>query len=145
MKRNLSGLSRQYQEALRKHLDRQRRDGLAPAHKLGHSAMSLGLETLDMARIHEQALIEVVSKHPSSGKDGLFRRAGTFFAAAITPLERTHRNAREINIQLNRLNEALIQRALQLAQSNQQLKDEIIQRKAAEVALKKSERHYNRG
>lgn len=103
----------------------------------------MGLETLDVARIHEQALMDVVSTYSPSDGDKLFRRAGTFFAESITPIEETHRTARDANAHLNQLNEALRQRALDMAASNRQLKLEIIQRKEVEKALRKSERHYS--
>lgn len=105
--------------------------------------MSLGLETLDLARIHEHALMGVVSSYSPEAKDGIFRHAGTFFAEAITPIEKTHRTAREANAYLKRLNDSLSQRAVELAASNGKLKQEILQRKAAEDALKRSERHYS--
>ena len=64
--------------------------------------MALGLETLDLARIHEQALITLVLPGYSPGtRDAMVRRAGTFFAEAITPIEKTHRTALEANASLN--------------------------------------------
>ena len=143
MKRKATMLARRYQAALGDHVKQKSGPSAESAHRLGRAAMALGLETLDMARIHEHALIKVVSNYSPDAKDGIFRRAGTFFAEAITPIEKTHRTAREANAYLNRLNESLSQRAVELAASNRQLKAEIIQRKAAEDALKKSERHYS--
>ena len=136
----MTGLLRQYQAALRNHLTQKSASSLETARGLGRDAVSLGLETLDVARVHEQALIEVVSTYSPGSGDGIFRRAATFFAEAITPIEKTHRTAREANAHLSRLNESLRQRAVELAASNRQLKEEITQRKAAEEALKKSER-----
>src|ERR1043165_7637813 len=129
MKRKSNALLRRYQAALRKHLKQKSGVRLDTARGLGYEAMSLGLETLDVARIHEHALIEVVSSYSPEAKDGLFRRAGTFFAEAITPIEKTHRTAQEANAYLKRLNESLSERAVELAASNRQLKEEIIQRK----------------
>ena len=61
--------------------------------------MVLDLETLDLARIHEQALITLVLPgYSASARDAMVRRAGKFFAEAITPIEKTHRTAREANI-----------------------------------------------
>ncbi|MBI3852241.1 MAG: sensor histidine kinase [Verrucomicrobia bacterium] len=143
MKRKLTGLSRQYQAALGKHLKQGPRASLQPAKGLGRRAMALGLETLDLARFHEQALITLVlPTHAPSTRDGMIRRAGTFFAEAITPLEETHRTAHDTNVHLGKMNDALRQRTVDLAISNQQLKEEIAQRKLAEEALKKSEQHY---
>jgi signal transduction histidine kinase len=104
--------------------------------------MTIGLETLDLARIHEQALITLVlpSYSPDIRKT-MVRRAGTFFAEAITPIEKTHRTAREANVHLNRMIETLSQRSADLADSNRHLKQEIAQRKTVEESLRKSERH----
>jgi signal transduction histidine kinase len=105
--------------------------------------VALGLETLDLARFHEQALITLVlSTYSPNTREGMVRRAGTFFAEAITPLEKTHRSAHDTNVHLGQMNDALRQRTVDLAISNQQLKQEIIQRKVAEESLRKSERHY---
>jgi signal transduction histidine kinase len=143
MKPRLTMLLRQYQAALRDYVMHQPGSGLERARKLGRDAVSLGMETLDVARIHEQALMEVVSTYTPGTGDGIFRRAGAFFAECITPIEKTHRAALEANASLRRLNDSLSQRAIELAASNRHLKREVVQRKAAEEALKKSERHYS--
>ncbi len=143
MKPKLTGLLRQYPVALRNHLAQNSGANLETARGLGRRAVSLGMETLDVARIHEQALLEVVADYSPGDGDGIFRRAGAFFAEAITPIEKTHRTAQEANAHLSRLNESLRQRAVELDASNRQLKQEIIQRKAVEEALRKSERHYS--
>ena len=139
----MNGFLGQYQDALRKHLQRSRPASLRPAHGLGRRAMTLGLETLDLARIHEQALIKLVLPQASpSTRGAMVRRAGTFFAEAITPIEKTHRIAREANVQLNQMIGELSQRSVALAASNRQLQKEIAQRALAEEALRKSEQHY---
>ena len=84
MKRKLTGLSRQYQAALRKHLKRSRPASLPPAKGLGRQAMTIGLETLDLARIHEQALITLVLPSDSAGaRDAMVRRAGKIGRAHV--------------------------------------------------------------
>lgn len=143
MKPKLTMLLRQYQAALRDYVMHEPGSGLERARKLGRDAVSLGMETLDVARIHEQALMEVVSTYTPGLGDGIFRRAGAFFAESITPIEKTHRAALEANASLRRLNDSLSQRAIELAASNRHLKREVVQRKAAEEALKKSKRHYS--
>src|SRR5690349_6300820 len=136
MKRKLTWLSRHYQTALRGHLKQGRPAGLQVAQDLGRQAMTIGLETLDLARIHEQALITLVLPSLSSGsRAALVRRAGTFFAEAITPIEHTHRVAQENNDRMERLNQALRKRSIALVASNQQLKQEVAQRKSVEEAL----------
>jgi signal transduction histidine kinase len=144
MARNLAGLSRRYQAALRKHLKHGPRVSSQPAQKLGRQAIVLDLETLDLARIHEQALITLVLPGSStSTRDAMVRRAGKFFAEAITPFEKTHRTAREANIRLNRMIEVSNRRSTDLANLNRQLKLEIAQRKTVEESLRSSERHYS--
>jgi signal transduction histidine kinase len=144
MGRKLNGLSQRYVVALRKHLKQGARASLHPAQGLGRRAMALGLETLDLARFHEQALITLVLPAYSPGtRDRMIRRAGTFFAEAITPIEKTHRAARETNSQLVQLNQALHRRSLDLTASNRQLQQEILQRKSVEESLRKSEQHYS--
>jgi signal transduction histidine kinase len=144
MKRKLNGFSRRYHAALRRHLAQQGRKTVPPpASGLGRQAMMIGLETLDLARIHEEALVTLVlpSYSPDS-RAGIVRRAGTFFAEAITPIEKTHRTAQEANSYLNQVIQTLSERSLELTAANRRLKQEIIQRRSAEESLKKSEQHY---
>jgi len=142
MRRKLHGLSQRYVAALRKHLTQDSRASLQPAQGLGRRAMALGLETLDLARFHEQALITLVLPgYSADTREWMIRRAGAFFAEAITPIEKTHRTAREANGQLVQLNQALRQRSVDLIASNRQLQQEILQRKSVEESLRKSEQH----
>jgi signal transduction histidine kinase len=139
MKRKLIRLSRQYATALRKHLKQGPRASLQPARGLGRRAMALGLETLDLARIHEAA---VASLEASSSRDGIIKRAEMFFAEAITPIEKTHRAALKANVHLDQLARTLDRRAVELAASGRHLKRGIVRRKAAEEALEKSGKHH---
>jgi signal transduction histidine kinase len=145
METKLANLSRRYQAALLRHLKQGPRASLQPADGLGREALDMGLETLDVARIHEQALIVLMSPSRSSGtKDGTLKRAQTFFVEALTRIEKTHRAAMEANVHLNQLNRTLRRRTVELAAMNRRLKGEILRRHAAEKALKKSEQHYSR-
>ena len=56
MKRKSSAMSQQYATALKKHLKQGPRAGLESARGLGRQAVAIGLETLDMARMHARAL-----------------------------------------------------------------------------------------
>src|SRR6266542_4802747 len=75
-------------------------------------------------------------------QEAMVRRAGIFFAKAISPIEKIHRTTRETNAQLGQLNRSLRQRSSDLAASNRQLKQEVALRKLAEASLRKSEQHY---
>ena len=142
MRRKLSILARQYHSALQKFLSQGSRASLGKASDLGRQAIAFGLETLDMARVHEDTLITLVVGCPAAARDRLIKRAGAFFAEAITPIEDTHRTAQEVNIRLGRLNRELHRQSTDLVASNRQLKREIVRRTRVEGALRKSERHY---
>src|ERR1041384_4830196 len=144
MNRKLAGLSRRYRVVLQKYVHQGTRASTQPARGLGQRAMAIGLETLDLARIHEQALRILASKYSIPARDRMIKRAGSFFAEALTPIEATHRAARKTNLHLAELNRTLGQRTIDLAASNRLLKKEIVQRKAVEESLRKSEQHYSR-
>ena len=141
MKQKLIGLSQRYVTALRKHLKTGPRANLQAALSLGRQAVALGLETLDLARIHEGAFV-ILEK--SNGQNGLIKRAEIFFNEAITPIVETHRAARQSKLDLHRLNEALGRRTTELDVTNRQLQRGIVRRKGVEAALKKSGVHYSR-
>jgi signal transduction histidine kinase len=134
-------LSGRYATALRKHLKQGPRANLQPALGLGRRAVVLGLETLDLARIHERA---VATLELSGAKNGFIKRAEIFFSEAITPIVETHRAARQSKIDLNRLNERLSLRTVELAATNRQLQRGIVRRTRVEAALKKSGEHYSK-
>ncbi len=141
MKKNLARMSQSYVAALRKYLREGLRASLRPALGVGHRAVAYGLETLELARIHERALVLL---ELAGQKSGLLKRAEVFFSEALTPIVETHRAARESRTQLNRLNQTLSQRTLELAVTNRQLQRGIVRRKSVESALKQSGRHYTR-
>jgi signal transduction histidine kinase len=126
---------------LQNHLRQGPRASLRPALGLGRQAVTYGLETLELARIHERALTTL---ELSNSKNGLIKRAEIFFTEAITPIVETHRAARQSKIQLNRLNETLSRRTLELAATNRQLQRGIVRRKSVEGTLKKSGERYTR-
>jgi signal transduction histidine kinase len=144
METKLASLSRRYQAALLRHLKQGPRVGSRSADGLGREALDQGLETLDLAQIHEHALVALMSPSRSFGaKDGLIKRAQTFFVEALTRIEKTHRAAMEANVHLHQLNRTLHRRTVELAARNQQWKKEIGRRQAAEKALKESKQHYS--
>jgi signal transduction histidine kinase len=143
MTRKLSGLSRRYRAALRQYLQDGSPARASAVQRLGRQAMATGLETLDLARIHEQALRTLASSDSSISRDGFIKRAGKFFSEVITPIEKTHRTAREANVRLNHMIETLQRRSAALADSNRQLRAEVRRRKRVEKSLRNSERHYS--
>jgi signal transduction histidine kinase len=141
MEKKLIRLSQQYTAALGKHLKQGPQASLQPALGLGRQFVALGLETLELARVHEHALATL---ELSNIKNGFTKLAGIFFAEANIPVEETHRAARQSNVHLSRLKETLDQRTEELAASNRQLQRGIIRRKVMEDAFEKTGRHHNK-
>ena len=140
MKNKRLELSRPYQAALQNYLEQGPGSSIEPAREMGRKAVTMGLETLDMARMHDTALGMLVP--PTTAKeanDWQLGRAGLFFAEAITPIETTHRGAREASAHLNKIVKALSERTLQLADSVTELKQEILQRNVVEESLRTSQ------
>ena len=147
MKRKLSTFSQRYVTELQKHLKqgpkrpaRTQAAGasgsyLQPARELGRQAVAIGLETLDVARIHEEALGTLEA---SSSRDRIIGQAEIFFTETITPIEQTHHAALKTNVRLSRLNKTLGRRTVDLAVSNRSLKQGIARRKTVEKALRKT-------
>jgi signal transduction histidine kinase len=129
-----------YQAALLRQLEQGPGADLAPACELGQLAITAGLETLDLAHVHELALASILLPTSSASTNNrLIGLAGLFFAEALTPIEQTHRGAREADTHLNQIVKALSQRTIELASSVEEMKEEIRQREVIEESLRASE------
>ena len=138
-----AGWRRRYGAALRKHLEQGPGASLQPARGLGREAVALGLETLDVARCHAQALLALA---PADGSSRIMRttigRANGFFAEAMSVIEKTHHAALESAVHIHRLSRMLHQRTAESSASFRLLKRTVIQRQEAEAALRKSQKHH---
>ncbi len=142
MKRKLLHWSQRYLAALRKHLKQGKQANLEAASELGGQALAAGLQTLDLAKIHEQALItDLLPSCVARQRPAFIKQAGVFFAVAITPVEETHHDARGMSAHLREL-VMMSQRTVELAGCNQALSLEITEHRAVEEVLRKKERHY---
>ncbi len=136
--------SRRYVRALRKHLRSRSGAGGDTARGLGAEALAVGLQTLDLAKLHEQTLIAYLDHGYSVGtRLSIIKKAGAFFASAIVPVDDLRRGSPETSAEIQSFIDALSQRTVDLAATNLDLSREILQRKAAEEALRQSERHYS--
>jgi hypothetical protein len=134
MKQSSIRLARVYVSALREHL---RQDGHAspePGHRLGRRAVTLGLKTLDLARIHEQA---IATLSLAGTKAGNARRAGIFFAEANAPIEEHQRASGRTEADFVRLEAALGTRTQELAAAIRRCEEGVARRKAMEEATEK--------
>ena len=136
--------STRYQAALLAYLRQGSGSRLQLARGMGQRALAVGLQTSDIAKLHEQILItRVLPKCSANRRDAVIRLAGAFFTEAISPIEKIEGGSHEAAAHLNRIVEMLSQRTVELAASNFELEQEIVQRKVVEAALKKSEHHYS--
>ncbi len=143
LKKKKNSLSRRYRTELRDHLRKVSRTSSRRAAGLGMSAVTAGLETLDLASIHEGALLSLMPANCSTAvRDRTVKSAGTFFLDVLTPIEKTHRTTVENAAHLKRSNGALRLLTAELTASNRLLKIEVVQRKAAEQSLKTSEQNH---
>ena len=129
MKHKLIQLSRRYSTALRNQLKQGPQASLKPALRLGREAVALGVETLGLARIHEQALAEL---ELSDAKNAFTKLAGIFFTEANTLIEETHHAARQTQARLSKVMSALRRRTQELAVCNRQLQKGADRRKVME-------------
>jgi signal transduction histidine kinase len=141
MKQKLIRLSQRYEMALRTHLQPETRHNLLPALVVGRQAVALGMETLELAQMHEHALAAL---DLGNSKNGQTKRAELFFIEAMTPIVETHRAARQSKTDLHRLRGMLDRRTLELAASNRKLRRGIRLHRQVESALRKSGIHYTK-
>ncbi|MEY4918409.1 MAG: hypothetical protein RL616_2322, partial [Verrucomicrobiota bacterium] len=138
---NLIRLSQQYVAALERHLKRGPGAGWQSALKLGRAAVALKLDTLELARIHEQALAALGL---ANVKNAFTKLAGIFFSEANALIEETHRAAQEGRAHLSRTQVALGVRTEELAVSKRELRRGVAQRKVMTDAAVKNGKHHDR-
>ncbi len=83
----------QYASALKDYLFGGGEGALQRAYELGRSALAGGLGVLEMAAIHRQALVRILSAGERDRAGTI--AAGQFFAESLSPFEMTHRGYRE--------------------------------------------------
>lgn len=145
MKPTSTGLSARYLAALGAHLRNKPRTPAARAQSLGRAALASGLATLDLARMHEAAVVTLAPTCDfSDPKSGALKRAGIFFTQALIPLEADQRATRETNRQLRERNETLRLHTAALAASNRRLQREVVRRQAGEAAIRQGREEYQK-
>jgi len=112
---------------------------LQPALKLGRQAVALGIEILELARIHERALLAL---DLSKGPQALIKRAELFFNEAITAILETRRAWQQSERDLIQASRKLGRRTAEMAGTKRQLQRSTVRRKSAEAALKTNGEHY---
>ncbi|HZF02134.1 MAG TPA: PAS domain S-box protein [Methylomirabilota bacterium] len=126
MKKNARILARRYAATLQKFLASRQEATLERAYKLGRAANADKLGILDLARIHQDALDELLQLSAGGKKRRqLLDAAQTFFLESLSPFEAAHRGFSDMNNWLQ--------------ERNRQLENEIAERQQAERAAQTSE------
>ena len=122
MNSRVASLSQQYTSALQDYLDSQQEILLQQAYELGRIAIAGQLGLLDIAQIHQRALLECLLPACSmEEKQRILQASETFFLEALSPFEATHRGFRNANLRLQELNETLECRGAELTAINYDL------------------------
>jgi signal transduction histidine kinase len=133
----LSRLSGRYLAALRIHVEGATADSLKEARELGNQAVADGVDTLDLAKMHDEALA-ILTPTEGSGvpSEYIITRAEEFFTEASIPVEATHRPVLDATNELRRVSEELKRRATDLAETQRELQRGINERRSAEAVLR---------
>jgi signal transduction histidine kinase len=143
MKNARKELSARYLTALRAHLGQKSSGNGNRAQGLGRAALAGGLVTLDLAIMHEKAIVGLTSSHDfTNTHNGSLKRAGLFFTKALIPLEAAQRATRETNRHLQERNKTLRLHTMTLARANRRMEREITRRKAGEIIIIKGKEQY---
>jgi PAS domain S-box-containing protein len=141
-----AGLGAKYQEALQAYLEHQDEEDLQRAYELGRAAIRRGLGVLDMARLHQEALVRMIASAgtPVLATKKQAKTVETFLLEGLSPFEAAHRGFRDACGKLRQLNETLEQRNGDLASLNIKLQEEILEREKAREQLDRRERQLAR-
>jgi PAS domain S-box-containing protein len=130
----------QYRDALATYAAGGEELHLQAAYELGRTALNAGLGVLDMVRLHQEALVDMVASTSAPvATVRLAKAVETFLMEALSPFEAAHRGFADACGRLRQLNETLKERNGQLASANDQLEKEMVSRKAAQEAAEESE------
>jgi signal transduction histidine kinase len=137
LKRNArTKLSARYLTALRSHLGKKSLGNGTHAQALGRAAVGAGLATVDLAIMHERAVVSLAKAHNFSvTRRGWFKRNELFLTNALIPLETAEHAKWETISRLHHRNDVL-------TRGNRELEREIAKRKAGEVLIRKGQDEY---
>lgn len=126
-------LAARYQEALRAHLGRTLVEPVVTARSLGHSALLQSMSTLDLAIMHERAMVDLAGYFKSDkARNRALKKACGFFALTLVPIEKHQSDTQKRNRRLREHNMLLDLHAKELSASNRKMQREIVLRQKAE-------------
>ncbi len=135
-----SALVAKYQTTLAAYVARADEQYLERAYELGRQALNLGLGVMDLARLHQEAVMKLAATQPGTASGPKWMKSlDGFLMEALSAFEVAHRGFRDACDRLKGLNDMLEERNRDLAASNRQLAQEIEQRKNVQDSLAESE------
>ncbi|MEO7412633.1 MAG: hypothetical protein ABIZ81_04690, partial [Opitutaceae bacterium] len=144
-RRNLAGLHARYLSEVRLHLQRDPAGDADRARNFGHLALTSGLATVDLARMHEATVAMLASSSEfSSTRNRALKRAAFFFSQALIPLGAAQRATQRANRVLLQRNETLRQHTAALAKINRRLEREVARREAGQAAIRRGKERYQK-
>lgn len=134
MKPELHELTGQYKAALREYCAGGGEAPLLRAYQLGRDAVGAGVGVLDMASLHQEALVSALLEMLALDDSArIAERASEFFAECLAPFELTHRGFEEAHATMCDLNQGLEQRLSAVLQEFESAQGELIERKRMET------------
>ena len=123
----MCGLENQYSSALQDYLAGGGETALERAYELGRKAIADKLGILDMAIVHQRALVRVLPRTltPQESSETI-KKAAQFFAESLAPFEMTLRGFQESITELHNLNRTLEQSEMKFRSVIQAANDAII-------------------
>lgn len=135
----------QYLASLQSHWKKGPLVGLEAAHAIGTEAVAMGLDTLELARLHQHTLsIASLPSWSATTRDIMTNRATLFFNTVISHVEQTHPAQLKPTLALKETQEALKQRTLQLTRSRASLRTGKAASKQVNQSLKTNQRRLIR-
>jgi signal transduction histidine kinase len=103
------------------------------AYQLGRNALAGGLGVLEMAALHQEALVTALLRMLAPEESAhTVRRASEFFAESLAPFEMTRRGFQEANTILRDINQELEQRVRRILEEYEAARDQLDEQRRVE-------------
>jgi signal transduction histidine kinase len=133
VRRAVKGLAEEYTAALVDYVAGGGEAALLRAYQLGRSAVAEGLGVLEVAAVHQEAVVAAVLRMLAPEESAsIARRASEFFAESLAPFEMTRRGFQEANALLRGLNQELEGRVQQIRQDYEDTRDQLHEQRRLE-------------
>ncbi len=126
-------LGEEYSAAMREFCAMGGDAALSWAYQLGHQAVGADIGVLEMATIHQKALVKALIEMVDGDESTrIAHRASEFFAEALAPFEQRHRRYQEERSTLSGLNEGLEQWLHAAQHKLEAAQDQLLEQRRAE-------------